>query len=61
MLEVQGFGHGGRQPQVPDVHGIERAAENADHLCRSHGYSRIWPVPRATNLVVVSSRTPIAP
>ena len=41
MLEPQGFCHSRSQPEMPDMHGIECPAEDADGLSRSHVYSLI--------------------
>jgi hypothetical protein len=46
------------QQEVAVVWRIERAAKSSELLS---DYSRTWPSPRTTYLVVVSSRTPIVP
>src|ERR1700693_4221466 len=48
------------EEQVAEVDRVERAAEDTD-LGHRGRYSRTWPSPIKTNLVVVSSRTPTGP
>ena len=69
-FQVQGFAHLQRVADVPGMHRIEGSAQKP-HPSPRRGkeamvfhptvYSRTWPRPRTTNLVVVSSRTPIGP
>ena len=47
--------------EVADVRRVEGAAEDAVGAARDGPYSRTWPLPWTTYLVVVSSRSPIGP
>src|ERR1700675_772697 len=59
-VEGQGLADLVGEKQVSEVDRVERAAEDAD-LGHRGRYSRTWPSPIKTNLVVVSSRTPTGP
>ncbi len=48
-------------PKVAVVKRVEGAAENGDPAIPSVHYRRTCPSPKATNLVVVSSDSPIGP
>src|SRR3989441_10745115 len=48
------------EKEVSEMDGVEGASEDADRGHR-YRYSRTWPSPMTTNLVVVSSRTPTGP
>ena len=48
-------------PKVAVVERVEGAAEEGDPATPPVHYCRTWPSPKATNLVVVSSDSPIGP
>ena len=60
---AEGFVRLDSEAHVPHVQGIERAAENGDAVPgRFRGHQdRTCPEPRTTNLLVVSSMTPMGP